>query len=500
MLTNDKIAMKQFTKMINFVKKRHFLIIIIFIASFFYCFRLQQTFVMAGDTSRDLIDVMRIWQNKEITVIGEPVNTISNNPIQVFFGSLHLYFGLLGLLLSNFNPAGSVLVNIVLTLTSIPFFYLLSKKLLKKESLARFSTVIYALSPITVALARSYWEPNTIIPISVFVWFLFLYKKSLIRMFLAGIVSGIIFDVHYMNAIPIIFFIFLLIFQKNKKYFLMAVVGFLLAISPFIAFELKNNFFLIRAFLGTFGGFSTFSERTLNPFLSMDVFSYIFGLGPKEYFIPALFDWPFLSRIIIDTLVGIPFLYFLLKKRKELDSNIVGVILVGLLVGWYFEKWHLLALRYILSVFPLFVISFVYFFSSISQAFLLVLIIPMLILSTKTVTHKLDPNSKDDYYPLSTVEEISRAIVVDNPTGKYNVTENILGDARSLAFRFYLLKDAKVKPQPVEIYDKLDTLYVITPSLDRTYKEDRWEFSASGPKTIVWEKDFGDLKLFKFTK
>jgi hypothetical protein len=101
---------------------------------------------------------------------------------------------------------------------------------------------------------------------------------------------------------------------------------------------------------------------------------------------------------------------------------------------------------------------------------------------------------------VQTVEEISKAIVADSPTGKYNVTENILGDARSLSFRYFLMRDAKVKPQSVEVYDRIDTLYVVTPSLDKTYKEDRWEFVASGPKKISWEKDFGDLKLYKFIK
>ncbi|MCX6704813.1 MAG: hypothetical protein NT162_00535, partial [Candidatus Woesebacteria bacterium] len=111
-----------------------------------------------------------------------------------------------------------------------------------------------------------------------------------------------------------------------------------------------------------------------------------------------------------------------------------------------------------------------------------------------------DANIREDYYPLRVVENISKAIVLDNPTGKYNITENILGDARSLSFRYYLMRDAKIKPQPVEIYDRIETLYVVTPSLDKTYKESRWEFNSSGPKKIAWEKDFEGLKLYKFVK
>jgi len=455
---------------------------------------------MAGDTSRDLIDVVKIWQNKEITVIGEPVNTISNNPIQVFFGSLHLYFGLLGLLLTGFDPAGSVVVNIVFGIVSIPFFYVLAKKLLKKQLLSYTATFIYALSPVVVALTRSYWEPNTVIAISVFAWYFFLVKKSKLSFFVAGILSGIIFDIHYMNAIVVVFYIALLLFEKNKKHFMLSVLGFLLAISPLIVFELRNSFFLTKAFIDTFGGFSTFSERTLNPFFSMDVFAYIFGFGYKQYFIPALFEIPFKARMAADTLIGVPFVYFLLRKQKVFNSKVVASILIGLIIGWYFEKWNLLAIRYMLSVYPLFVIAFCLFVTSINKYLVLILFIPGVVLSVKTITHRLDSKDIDDYISLSRVEEIAGEIVKDDPQGRYNVTENILGDARSLAFRFYLLRDAKVKPQGVETYNNLDSLYVITPSLERTYKEERWEFKTAALGSISWGKDFGDLKLFKFVR
>lgn len=490
------------SSMSEFLRKNLILIIILIIASLFYCYELRQTFVMAGDTARDLINIMKIWQNKEITIVGGPVNTISNNPIQVFFGSLPLYFGLLGLLIFNFDPVASVFMNIILTLISIPFFFLLSKEILKKKNLALLSTFIYSCSPITVALARSYWEPNTVVPLSVFVWFFFLYpyKRFVGKYFLAGFLSGIIFVIHYMNIIPLALYIIFLFFRKNKSYFIYAIAGFFLAVSPLIAFEIKNHFFLIRAFTGTFGGFSTFSERTLNPFLSMDIFFYIFGLGPAQYFFPALFNWTFNFRVFIGSIIGIAYIFFLFKKQKLFNLEIVGVILISLISGWYFEKWHILALRYMLSVYPLFIISFIAFISSFRAFLVLFLLIPMLFLSITIITHKLNPNLKADYYPVNKIEEISDAIVLDNPMGAYNVTENILGDAQSLSFRYFLLRDARVKPQPVEIYDRIDTLYLITPSLDKTYEEGRWEFSASGPKKIVWEKNFGDLKLYKFTK
>lgn len=483
-----------------FFRNNWILIGIMITASFFYTFRLHQTFVMAGDTARDLIDIQHIWQNKIITLVGEPVNTISNNPIQVLFGSLYLYIGLIGLLITKFDPVGSLFLDIVVTLLSIPFFYILSKDLLKKKSIALISTSIYAFSPITIALTRSFWEPNIVLPISVFVWFFFLHKKSVKNYLIAGLLSGIIFDIHYMNIIPIAFYIFLLLFQKNKKYFLSAFIGFLIAISPFSIFEIKHNFFLTKAFIGTFSGFSTFSERSLNPFLSLDIILYIFGLGPYQYFIPQLINISYFPRIILDTILGIFFFILIFKKNKFFGNQFIFVLIVGLLSAWFFERWHLIGLRYVLPVFPLFIISVVSIIFSLNKYLILLPVIPMIILSFNIVLHKLDPTNKEDYYPVSVIQKVSNAIVEDNPKGSYNVTENILGDARSLATRFYLMRDAKVLPQPVEIYNSIDSLYVITTSLEKTYQENRWEFRISGLKKIAWEKEIGDLKLYKFVK
>ena len=323
-------------------------------------------------------------------------------------------------------------------------------------------------------------------------------RKFHIKYLLAGIITGIIFNLHYMDVIPVAIYIIFLFFRKDKKYLIFAVAGFILTILPFLAFELKNHFFLVKSFIGTLGGFSAFSGRTLNPFLSIDTFFYIFGLGHLQYFIPAQLNLAFNFRIFIDSAIGIVFIFFLIKKQKLLNTELISVILLGLLIGWYFEVTHLVNLRYILSVYPLFIISFVAFITWLNPYLWIILTIPMLILSVKAVTHTLNPTLVEDYYPIETVEEISKAIVSDNPTGKYNVTENILGDARSLSFRYFLMRDAKVKPQAVEIYDRIDTLYVITPSLEKTYKESRWEFNASGPKKIAWEKEFGNLKLYKF--
>ena len=188
----------------------------------------------------------------------------------------------------------------------------------------------------------------------------------------------------------ILFFVFLF-FRKDKRYFFYTLTGFILTMLPFIAFELKNNFFLINAFIGSLGGFSTFSERTLNPFLSLDTFLYVFGLGPAVLYIPELIGLAFNIRIIVDTVIGIIFVYFLVKRQKFLNFELIGVILSGLFVCWYFGKQDFILMRYVLSIYPLFIISFVAFVSSFSTSLILVLIIPMLMLSLKPLLIYLIP-------------------------------------------------------------------------------------------------------------
>lgn len=486
--------------MTKLFQKNIILILIITVAAFFYIFRIHQTFYMASDTVRDLVQVLTVWQNKELTLIGPPVNTISNSPILLYSGSMHYYFGLFGLILTNFDPIGSIFANILLTLISIPFFYVLAKEILKKKKLALVSTFIYALSPLTISLTRSYWNPNLVIPLSVFAWYCFLYKPSRLKYFVAGVLSGIVFNLHYVNFIVLGFYFILLLLKKDKRAFWLTVAGFVFASLPLIAFEIKHQFYLTGALFINRGGFLAFTNRFANPLIPFEIILYIFGLGTAELYVPGQILVPLNFRIGIDLITGAAFLFLLFRNRKSLGKEFTLIVIAGLAVSWFFGSTDILYVRYALSTLPLMIISIVSVMNTLNPYLVIVPLIPMLMLSTEIVTHTLNPNVREEYIPLSSIEKISGAIVADNPTGRYNVTENILGDARSLAFRYYLLRDAKVKPQSVEVYDSIDTLYVITPSLDRTYQEDRWEFSASGPKKIEWEKDFGDLKLFKFIK
>lgn len=73
------------------------------------------------------------------------------------------------------------------------------------------------------------------------------------------------------------------------------------------------------------------------------------------------------------------------------------------------------------------------------------------------------PSLSTGYIPLKTVENIAKVIVSDNPEGKYNLSENIFGDAQALGLRYFVQRDAKIKPQGVEGYGWLNTLYIVSP-------------------------------------
>ncbi len=158
-------------------------------ALFMYTLRLKQTVEFSSDFGRDMLRSLELWQDKQFTFLGSPLAFANLPGSTVFFTSLSLYLGTLGLLLSGFSPLGPIIPNIILTTVSIYFFYLLALRLLKRQSQALFATVIYAFSPITVYYTRFFWTPNTLIPLSVFFWYLATAPgKS--RQFAAGILAG----------------------------------------------------------------------------------------------------------------------------------------------------------------------------------------------------------------------------------------------------------------------------------------------------------------------
>lgn len=485
-----------------------FLIIITLIGLFFYSFRLKDTQVFTNDTARDTFKALQIWQNQELTLIGPPASFSLNTIREFYFGSLYLYVGILGLIAANWDPIGAVLPNTVLFTLSIPLFYKFISTQNKDDFKSFFATSLYALSPITVIHSRFFWNPNLIIPFSVLFWYLIVQKPKSRKMYifnwlLAGVTAGIMFNFHYIAILPICIYLLILFFKNDRLKDLLVFLGFIIASLPFLIFELRNNFYLTQSFW-----FNIFSEKSIeqNQISILQIgdrlfntFGAILGLRSAEIDYPSLFSHnPVFLITIASVLLGLVLLN--VKEVKKIASTYLILLAVSLITTIYFSLNNKdLLIRYLFPIFPLLILlitSIVYIpkFKYLS----LIFFVPVIYSSIGILYD--DPKLGKSYLSLGQIELICQNIVGDTAEGRYNITENIHGDARAMAFRYCLNRDTKIKPQNELTYTDLSTLYVVSPSLEKTYQEKRWEFTASGSWRLVKTENIGPVNLYKFVK
>lgn len=482
------------------------LIAITLLGLFFYSFRLKETQIFTNDTARDTLRALQIWQNKELTLIGPPASFSLNTIREVYFGSLYLYIGILGLRAVNWDIVGAVLPNTLLFTLSIPLFYFFLSLHGKDKFFIFFVTLLYALSPITVIHARFFWNPNLIIPISVLFWYLVSKKaESKKQIFLysfpAGLLAGVMFNLHYLVILPIFLFL-LIIFIRQRLKSLLVIFGYLLASIPIMIFELRHNFYLTQSFwfnlFGQQGNIATPISVIKHWDRLLNIFESILGFRPAEIDYPTLINYsPTVFVILSIVLLGTVVLR--LKEIKKYPIYYLLPLSLSLVLTIYFSFSRDLLIRYMFAVYPLFVLLIAKLIYLPKYKFVsLMIFVPVLYASFNVILDK--PMIGKSFLPIEGIERVCNLIVKDSPSGRYNVTENIKGDARAMAFRYCLTKDAKIKPQNELTYEGLSTLFVISPSLEKTYQERRWEFAASEPWKLIKIDDIGSVYLFKFVK
>lgn len=220
----------------------------------------------------------------------------------------------------------------------------------------------------------------------------------------------------------------------------------------------------------------------------------ILGLKPSEISHPTINLSLFLSYGVVAVII------FLIVKSFHLIKHDKRILLLPLLamnlVAVYMSK-GIYNIHYLFPVYPLLIWYIGTLISRIQSAVLLSVIMMVMLYATLRIPYDTH-NIQKDYLSLGKIEEIAEYIARDDPRPAYNITENITGGAQAIPFRFVLLRDAKIQPNDKSSYMDLKTLYVITPDIKRTYKENRYEFYATPNKTLIKTVDFGEVNLYKF--
>lgn len=490
------------------------LLFIICLTTFFYLANIQNTYWFAGDSARDTLKALEILQGHKITLIGPPLSFGIRGIREIYFGSLSYYFGVLGLTITRKSVFGPVLVNVFIMAISLPFFYALAKQYLKNELKAIFAVCIFAFSPLIVNQMRFYWNPNFVISIAPIFWFLYNkisndkgslqnYRAMFIYANIAGIIGGLLINLHYFVA-PVILFILPFLYKKNKKVCAMYIVGLVVGSLPLIIFEMRNHWYLTQALFynlqnsGSFTGLEKLplSIKILNSFRILPI---IIGLDHDVIPIPTLFTFSYGARILIGVIFFIFLAYIVMKKKVKLQKDFIVYILTSLCITLLFSQEDLY-IRYFFICLPLLILLFVQIISNYKLLSGLTMAY-ILIVSVKVILFQPHSLNKNGAFPtVQQMQDAANIIKQDNPSVPYNITENFIGDARATYLRYFLEKDSEIpKPNSETEYTNLNVLYDYAPYEDIIYKEQRWEYTATPMKL---EKVFilgTDKYIFKFS-
>lgn len=281
------------------------LILIAIITRFIY---LDKTAHFVNDQGRDLLILNEIVINSKLSLIG-PATSFHSTLGSLYFGPYYYYFLLPFFLLSK-DP-------IVLTAIFPILFILICTLLIKVKGINKNTKILFLIfsifSSYSLYYSRFLWNLNLGFLLSFIVFLLFLlFNKAIfskkIYLIIFGFICGMVFQVHY--GMLFLYLALIIIFLKKKRclYYL---TGFFLSFLPFIIFDIRHKFIILKTLLGVIlDFFQKVGEQNFNIF---HIFSKLFN----SYLIPDLFIHDF-WKLLFGFILLILILKYLFTKNTIL--------------------------------------------------------------------------------------------------------------------------------------------------------------------------------------
>lgn len=270
-----------------FNRKNIPIFLVLIVAAVFRLYRIQDYLTFLGDEGRDVLIVREILHG-QLTFIGPRASAAD-----FYTGPIYYYMMAPFLFLSNYNPVGPAIMIALLGIATVYLIYRFGKEWLGYPA-AIVAASLYAISPLVIAYSRSSWNPNPMPFFTLLILYL-LYRgiqKPTIKLFiLIGILYAVAFQLHYIETfVGVIIFVFVFlgnlmnrkkdIVVKLLKQYLSIAFGFIIGISPFLAFEIKNGFPNTKTVSNfIINGDPTAADITKTTFLEKvwDIFFRLFG-------------------------------------------------------------------------------------------------------------------------------------------------------------------------------------------------------------------------------
>jgi len=204
--------------------------------SFTRFYNIEKTTRFTRDESQNLVDIHRIFVDRDITLIG-PIDGTKT----IIYPSLTFYLLLPFAYLGNFEPASPAYGTAFFGILTVGLVLYLIKRI-NSKLLLWVGVLIIIWYPLLES-SRWAWNPH-LVPFFTFLAIIFYLKGGKIGKFVSGVALGLSFHLHYLSVFSFFTFaavvFFLDIYKKRYKEAVVMPFGFFLTIIPFIYFDLKN--------------------------------------------------------------------------------------------------------------------------------------------------------------------------------------------------------------------------------------------------------------------
>jgi 4-amino-4-deoxy-L-arabinose transferase-like glycosyltransferase len=304
-------------------KNLFWLVLILVLASFLRFYNLSGYLQFLGDEGRDALVVKRMIVDHQWTLLG-PTASVGG----FYTGPVYYYFMLPFLWLFQLNPVGPAVMAALFGVATVALIYFFVKELVGEKA-GIIAALLLAMSPKMIEISRFSWNPNPV-PFFCLAAIYAVYKQ---KIFLAGILTGILVQLHYINVlfVPIVGVSILLSFSLKDwlKKGIVIIVGFLSGISPFLLFELRHGFPNTKSVLEfIFRDGATVAPRTNN---FVELFVEIYRRTFENVF--QIFASPVFNIAIYLCLVA--FLLWAWRRGRKILPILVWLVIGTLGLGFY---------------------------------------------------------------------------------------------------------------------------------------------------------------------
>lgn len=239
-------------KKLSLTPKSFALAVLLILSLALRLYRIESTQTFLEDEGRDMLIVKRMLDTGRPVLLGPQTSTGN-----MYLGPLYYYLITPALLLANMDPLGPAVFIALTGVLTVYLLYLIGSKWFG-SAVGFAAASLYGLLPLTVAFTRNSWNPNLVPLISLLI--IYVVDKLLTRpaqpwrhFLVLGVLFGVMAQLHYMAMIMVFPVAILLIWWWRTsplalfKGVMVATLGLILTLSPFLLFEARNDFVNTKA-------------------------------------------------------------------------------------------------------------------------------------------------------------------------------------------------------------------------------------------------------------